>query len=299
VEAGDRGKEQICSAFQSQFHELYLFEPGKLGTAAGRGGELHAILRTDYCRLPGTPIGHTLGAETSPTATVNGTRAVAVVCDSDPFQVPIPNFQYRYPDEIPEIDQEAVEAIRAEANRKIASEFAGSYEELVQARYAWVVEVAAGAALIFGRLAAREHWGANRRRDVLRHFAIQAAYAGHLTYLVARRFFESIEWKELDSLLFPSLTLDGGDGQVSDQEETRHEEATVVSADPLPTAQQSQAETSGREEGDRWMAADDSTALGSITVDAFEDDSGRPLGDNPFPPGHAAHEAFEGLLGGQ
>jgi hypothetical protein len=127
-------------------------------------------------------------AGATPTATAHQDRAVAE-WDSDPIQVPIPDFQYRYPDEIPEIHQEAIEAIRAEANRKIASKSAHSYEELVEARYAWVLEVAAGTALVLGRLAAREHWGANRRRDALRRFAIQAAYAAHLTYLVVQRFF--------------------------------------------------------------------------------------------------------------
>jgi len=55
VEAGDRGREQICSSFQSQFHQLYCFECEKLGVSTSDRGDLHAILRTDYCRLP-TPV---------------------------------------------------------------------------------------------------------------------------------------------------------------------------------------------------------------------------------------------------
>lgn len=73
----------------------------------------------------------------------------------------------------------------------------------MKARYTWLVEVASGAAPIFGSVADREHWGANRRRDLFKDFCTQAAVAAELTHPRVQRFFAPTAWKNLDSLLFP------------------------------------------------------------------------------------------------
>jgi hypothetical protein len=118
--------------------------------------------------------------------------------------VEAPFFQYRYPEGFPDADQNAIENVRLEANRKISSNPVPSYDELSAARYAWVWELVSGAAPIFGRAAEAQHWSANRRRDTLRHFVSRAAGAAHLSRPALNRLYNSPEWKTLDDALFPA-----------------------------------------------------------------------------------------------
>jgi hypothetical protein len=115
----------------------------------------------------------------------------------------VPDFIFRYGPDFPDGDQEAIEAVRLEANRRFAVKSVRSYDdELSSARDEWLSELVSGAAPVFGRVAVKLHWSADHRRDVLKRFVIQAARAGDVALPVVQRYFAPPRAKELDNALF-------------------------------------------------------------------------------------------------
>lgn len=113
-------------------------------------------------------------------------------------------FIFRYPQDFPDAAQLAIEDARFEANRQLEGKQAGSYEEHRAARVEWFWQIVSAAAREIGRAAAALHWGANRRRDLLRSFGLAAAKSAG----IAERdddhfdkFAKSEQWLALDAIL--------------------------------------------------------------------------------------------------
>jgi hypothetical protein len=130
----------------------------------------------------------------------NGSGATSKIDDAT-YCEPV-NFQYRYADDFPGESQRQIESMRQEANRRLRAKPINSFDDLVEAKREWLLELASGAAEVIGSVAATEIWGANRAREMLRDYALKAAYAARMTVPAVERFFESIEWKSLDDALF-------------------------------------------------------------------------------------------------
>jgi len=113
------------------------------------------------------------------------------------------HFQWAYPNAFPADAQQAIEDTRVRANEAFSAARIASYDDLSAAKYSWLLELASGAAPVFGRVAALWIWSPNERRSIFREYADAAALAGHLTLPALRTFYASIEWKSLDDFLFP------------------------------------------------------------------------------------------------
>jgi len=68
------------------------------------------------------------------------------------------HFQHRYPNDVDTSDEEAVEEVRSQANRRLAGTAIMSYDELSAAKDRWLLELASGAGPVFGLVAARRNW---------------------------------------------------------------------------------------------------------------------------------------------
>jgi hypothetical protein len=115
----------------------------------------------------------------------------------------VPHIAFRYGQDFPVEDHDAIETVRFEASRKFAAKSVSTFDEWMSAREDWVSELVDGAARVFGRVAVKLHWSADHRRDVLKRFILQAADAGHLTLPRVQRFFAAPRAKQLDDALFP------------------------------------------------------------------------------------------------
>jgi hypothetical protein len=120
----------------------------------------------------------------------------------------VPHFAFRYGQDFPVEDQDAIETVRFEASRKFAAKSVSTFDEWMSAREDWVSELVDGAARVFGRVAVKLHWSADHRRDVLKGFILQAAGAGRLTLPRVQRFFAAPRAKQLDDALFPVSSPD-------------------------------------------------------------------------------------------
>jgi hypothetical protein len=121
----------------------------------------------------------------------------------DTFYVDSVHFQYRYAEDFPADAQRQIESLRKEANEHLQTKPINSFEDLSEAKRAWLPEVASGAATIIGKFAAMKSWSANQIRETLKDFTLNAAYAARMTTPAVERFFRSDEWKTLDDALFP------------------------------------------------------------------------------------------------
>jgi hypothetical protein len=116
----------------------------------------------------------------------------------------VPHFVFRYGEDFPVEDQEAIEVVRLQANRKFAGKSVSTFDEWMSAREEWLSELVYGAAPVFGRVAVKLNWSADHRRDVLKGFIIQAGSAGHVSLPDLQRFFVPPTAKQLDDALFPT-----------------------------------------------------------------------------------------------
>jgi hypothetical protein len=123
--------------------------------------------------------------------------------DSGTIHVGRVYFQYTYPPDVPPEAQREIESLRLMANKSLACQPIDSFNAQSEAKRLWVLELASGAAVIFGKIGAAKGWGAEQARAILNDFAKKAAFAVGMTAPAAKRFFQSTEWKNLDDVLFP------------------------------------------------------------------------------------------------
>jgi len=157
----------------------------------------------------------------------------------------VPHFVFRYGQDFPTEDQEAIETVRLEANRKYAAKSVSTFEEWMSAREEWLSELVYGAAPVFGRVSVKLHWSADHRRDVLKDFIIQAA-AGHVTLPRVQRFFAPPRAKQLDDALFPLNSLNTAEAEKG-AGSTATQPAESISQNPTLLNHPAQPTNSGNE----------------------------------------------------
>jgi len=115
-----------------------------------------------------------------------------------------PVLRYQYPPDLPAPEQLAIEEARLEANTQLEGKSVGSYDEHRAARVEWFWRVVSAAAEAIGRAGTSLQWSANRRRESLRDFGLNAAQAARIAGPGLRHFeelCESPEWHALDDRL--------------------------------------------------------------------------------------------------
>jgi hypothetical protein len=134
------------------------------------------------------------------------------------LQLKAPVFKYNYPDDFPDAEQLAIEAARLKANRQLESKGVRTYGEYRGARKEWFWHVVSAAATAIGQAGAGRGWGANRRRETLRDFGLNAAQAVRIAGPYSRNFHslcESAKWQALDDRLLTScITVKTGHSKV-------------------------------------------------------------------------------------
>lgn len=104
-----------------------------------------------------------------------GTRATSITVGNSGLTFGLLHFQYRYPQGFNQADETAIEAVRLKANETAAAKVITPYEDLSNAKDDWVWELASGAAPVFGAVATRSKWAANKRRDTFAEYIDSAA----------------------------------------------------------------------------------------------------------------------------
>jgi hypothetical protein len=113
-------------------------------------------------------------------------------------------FAYQYPDDFPANEQLVIEHARLEANLRLESTLARSYDEYSAAYHAWFWDILSAAAGAIGRSGSVLGWSASRRRELLLDFGFRAAEAVNITSRDGHRFqelCESQQWRALDDRL--------------------------------------------------------------------------------------------------
>jgi hypothetical protein len=113
-----------------------------------------------------------------------------------------PNFRYQYPSDFPADEQNSIETARLRGNQELTGKAITSYVEYKATRSKWLWLVVTTAAGAIGRAGITHTWPANRRREMLRDFALEAAQAVSITGPAFQRLVDCNAWHSLDDLLF-------------------------------------------------------------------------------------------------
>jgi hypothetical protein len=120
------------------------------------------------------------------------------------FRPRAPAFRYEYPPELPDTEQLAIENARLEANRCLENREVRSFDDYTSAYVAWFWHLVFAAANAIGRAGECLHWGANRRRELLKAYSLKAAKAADIAGKFDYRFkdlCDSREWRAADDCL--------------------------------------------------------------------------------------------------
>jgi hypothetical protein len=104
-----------------------------------------------------------------------------------------PAFVYQYPDDFPASGQLAIENARRKVNQQLERKGVCSYKEHRAARVEWFWQVVSVAATTIRESGITRQWGANRRREILYDFSLQAAEAARIAGRDGSRFENLIE----------------------------------------------------------------------------------------------------------
>jgi len=153
----------------------------------------------------------------SPHVQVPITRAARPAADlratnSVPIRIPdrsAPDFEYRYPPDIPAAAQLAIKAAQQKADLQFRKRIQDVRleTEIEAALEEWFWRVVSAGAGVIGALGIQKQWDVNRRTDRWKSLCVAAAKAARIDYFhpdVGRRLRESDTWRACDDSLFQS-----------------------------------------------------------------------------------------------